>query len=146
VNIEIMKDQENWHPCHDSKSGDSIRKRIGKPCERYDDAPNDGTRYTAAEMKKDSNLAIVCVVKKVYERERRKTTTDVNLRPCPLAEYIVFPEGPKKRFRVSAETGKKGDTLSTFRWKLIPVDRGDVGNGKKIKSFSCTNQSGKDCI
>ena len=87
-------------------------------------------------MEANKRLEIRFIIKKIYERERRRKITDFELKEGVFVRYIIpNDKNAKKRYKVSKEAYKishkegnayvliaqDGTTRTLSRWRLFPI-------------------------
>ena len=120
----------------DPKYRDFSIKRMNKLIEIYNDTIHDGTGFTPNIMEKVPRLEKRYIIKKIYERERRRKITDFELKEGVFVRYIIpNDKNTKKRYKVSKEAYKishkegnayvliaqDGTTRTLSRWRLFPL-------------------------
>ena len=120
----------------DPKYRDFSIKRMNKLIDIYNNTVHNATGLTPNEMEANPRLEVRFIIKKIYERERRRKITDFELKEGVFVRYIIpNDKHAKKRYRVSAEAYKishkegnayvllaqDGSTRTLSRWRLFPV-------------------------
>ena len=120
----------------DPKYRDFTVKRMNKLLEIYNNTVHSSTGFTPNQMENDPKSEVKFIIKKIYERERRRKITDFELQEGVFVRYIIpNDKKAKKRFKVSREAYKishkegnayvliaqDGTTKTLSRWRLFPL-------------------------
>ena len=122
----------------DPKYRDFSIHRMEKLLDIYNNTKHWGTGHTPQEMEDDITLEKKYIIKKIYQKERRRKMTDFELEPDTFVRYIL-PKDPKKkqRYKVSPEAYKishkdgnayvliaaDGTTKTVSRWRIFPLGK-----------------------
>ena len=120
----------------DPKYRDFSKHRMEKLINIYNTTIHPATGVTPQEMEDDPMLEEKFIIKKLYQKERRRKITDFELQPGMYVRYIL-PKDPNKkhRYKVSPEAyqishkdgnaysimAADGTTKTVARWRLFPL-------------------------
>ena len=120
------------------KYRDFSRHRMEKLINIYNTTIHPSTGVTPQEMEDDPLLEEKFIIKKLYQKERRRKITDFELEPGTFVRYIL-PKDPNKkhRYKVSPEAyqishkdgnaysimAADGTTKTVARWRLFPLGK-----------------------
>ena len=120
----------------DPKYRDFSVHRMNKLLRIYNTTIHPATGVTPQEMEDDPLLEEKFIIKKLYQKERRRKITDFELQPGMFVRYIL-PKDPnrKHRYKVSPEAyqishkdgnaysimAADGTTITVARWRLFPL-------------------------
>jgi hypothetical protein len=135
------------------KYRDFSAKRMVKLLDIYNDTVHSATKHTPTEMEDDPNLEKEFIIRKIYDKERRKKISDADLKEGSYVRYIL-PRIPleKVRYKVSPECyivshkegnayvimAADGTVLTVPRWRLFPLGDTKPKNIKLGKTFGNT--------
>ena len=120
----------------DPKYRDFSIKRMNKLIDIYNHTVHNATGYTPNDMESNRRLEISFIIRKIYERERRRKITDFELKEGVFVRYIIpNDKNSKRRYKVSKEAYKishkdgnayvliaqDGTTRTLSRWRLFPL-------------------------
>ena len=120
----------------DPKYRDFTVKRMNKLLEIYNKTVHSSTGFTPDTMEDNPRLETRFIIKKIYERERRRKITDFELKEGVYVRYIIpNDKNAKKRYKVSREAyqishkdgnayvlmAQDGSTRTLSRWRLFPI-------------------------
>ena len=120
----------------DPKYRDFTVKRMNKLLEIYNKTVHSSTGFSPNTMEENPRLETRFIIKKIYERERRRKITDFELKEGVYVRYIIpNDKNAKKRYKVSREAYKishkdgnayvliaqDGTTKTLSRWRLFPI-------------------------
>ena len=118
------------------KYRDFSRHRMEKLLNIYNNTIHPTTGVTPQNMEDDPDMEERFIIKKIYQKERRRKITDFELEPGTFVRYIMPKDPTKKhRYKVSPEAyqishkdgnaysimAADGTTKTVARWRLIPL-------------------------
>ena len=134
----------------DPKYRDFSRHRMEKLINIYNTTIHPGTGVTPQQMEEDPLLEEKFIIKKLYQKERRRKITDFELEPGTFVRYIL-PKDPNKkhRYKVSPEAyqishkdgnaysimAADGTTKIVARWRLFPLGKNLPAKMKFANTF-----------
>ncbi len=138
----------------DAKYRDFSKHRMEKLLKIYNSTRHTSHGHTPEEMENDLDMERKFIIRKLYERERRRKITDFELAPDTYVRYIL-PKDPlkKHRYKVSPEAYKishrdgnayvimaaDGTVRTVARWRLFPIGKTLPAKMKFANTFGSNN-------
>ena len=145
---------KSQHQSDHPKYRDFSTRRMQKLLNIYNNTKHTITGHTPREMKDNDQLEKEYIVRRLYDRERRRKQVDFELEPDIFVRYIL-PKEPhvKSRYRVSPEAYKishrdgnsyvliarDGTVKTVSRWRLVPLGHTLPANMKFANTFGNNN-------
>ena len=142
MNTPTVKKQDNnpdeIRQSDNPKYRDLSVHRMRKLLDIYNNTIHSSDGMTPLDMEGDSRAEIKYIIRKIYERERRRKITDFELTPGTYVRYILpNDKNKKRRYKVSREaykiSHKEGNAYAieaedgtiriVSRWRLFPIGK-----------------------
>ena len=142
MNTPTVKDQthnpDEYRQSDNAKYRDFSYHRMVKLLEIYNQTIHSATGMTPLEMELDNHAEIKYIIRKIYEKERRRKIQDFELTEGTYVRYILpNDKNKKRRYKVSKEAYKishkdgnayalaaeDGTIKLVSRWRLFPIGK-----------------------